>query len=62
MDSTVSIRFKERPAEPQDLEAVVCMLNETFRQLLGVEAMFTPEEFGVDWSLPGLTWRATRGW
>jgi len=53
MDSTVQIRFKERPAEMKDLKAVVSMLNETYRQLLGVEAMFTPEGFGSDWSLPG---------
>jgi mycothiol synthase len=53
MDSYVQIRFKERPAEMKDLEAVVIMLNETFRHLLGVEAMFTPEGFGADWSLPG---------
>lgn len=53
MESTVQLRFLERPARPTDLEKVVTMLNDTYRQLVGVQQMFDPQEFEVDWRLPG---------
>jgi len=53
MDGTVQIQFKQRPAKPADLDNVVEMLNDVYRDLVGVQEMFNPQEFEVDWKLPG---------
>lgn len=44
--------YSSRPADMQDLEACVALMNVAFRELKGVD-LFSCEDIGQDWQTPG---------